>query len=75
MVDYGISFAPKREREESDAAGEPIDDSEFGVEPKEKKSKGKKQVIVSGGLCGFKVRSQGFMARMNVNSFEYGFGA
>ena len=33
---------------------EPIDDSQFGVSPKAPKVK--KAIIVSGGLCGFKVR-------------------
>ena len=58
-VDYNIVFAPKRERVEDDdeaEAAKQADDNEFGVEPKAKKSKVKKQIIVSGGLCGFKVR-------------------
>ena len=44
----------KRTRDEP-AEAEPVDDNQFGKSPK--KPKVKKALIVSGGLCGFKVRN------------------
>ena len=43
-----------RKRKPDVDPNEPVDDNQFGVSPKQPKVK--KNIIVSGGLCGFKAR-------------------